>query len=92
MKLKTNFEIIILILMLIFGSMIMGGRITENAVAKCGINTTPYNKIERMLGGIDHIKCIDKYHKWYCYYVFAHGDVYVITVAHNKIDIVQQLN
>ena len=29
---------------------------------------------------------------WYCYYIYADGDVYVVTTKNNHVDICVQLN
>lgn len=43
---------------------------------------------------IDEIYEIDSYEEgnWYCYYLFADGDVYVVTLKNNHVDICVQLN
>ena len=43
---------------------------------------------------IDEIYEIDSYAEgnWYCYYLFADGDVYVVTLKNNHVDICVQLN
>ena len=43
---------------------------------------------------IDEIYEIDSYTEgnWYCYYLFADGDVYVVTLKNNHVDICVQLN
>ena len=43
---------------------------------------------------IDEIYEIDSYEKgcWYCYYIYADGDVYVVTTKNNHVDICVQLN
>ena len=43
---------------------------------------------------IDEIDEIDSYEEgcWYCYYIYADGDVYVVTTKNNHVDICVQLN
>ena len=43
---------------------------------------------------IDEIYEIDSYAKgnWYCYYIYADGDVYVVTTKNGHVDICVQLN
>lgn len=43
---------------------------------------------------IDEINEIDSYAKgnWYCYYIYADGDVYVVTTKNGHVDICVQLN
>lgn len=43
---------------------------------------------------IDEIYEIDSYEEgcWYCYYIYADGDVYVVTTKNNHVDICVQLN
>lgn len=43
---------------------------------------------------IDEIYEIDSYAEgnWYCYYLFCDGDVYVVTLKNNHVDICVQLN
>lgn len=43
---------------------------------------------------IDEIYKIDSYAKgnWYCYYIYADGDVYVVTTKNGHVDICVQLN
>ena len=43
---------------------------------------------------IDEIYEIDSYVKgnWYCYYIYADGDVYVVTTKNGHVDICVQLN
>ena len=43
---------------------------------------------------IDEIYEIDSYAEgnWYCYYLFADGDVYVVTLKNGHVDICVQLN
>lgn len=43
---------------------------------------------------IDEIYEIDSYIKgnWYCYYIYADGDVYVVTTKNGHVDICVQLN
>ena len=43
---------------------------------------------------IDEIYEIDSYEEgnWYCYYLFADGDVYVVTLKNNHVDVCVQLN
>ena len=43
---------------------------------------------------IDEIYEIDSYAKgnWYCYYIYADGDVYVVTIKNGHVDICVQLN
>ena len=43
---------------------------------------------------IDEIYEIDSYvdGNWYCYYLYADGDVYVVTLKNNHVDICVQLN
>lgn len=43
---------------------------------------------------IDEIDEIDSYEEgcWYCYYIYADGDVYVVTTKNNHVDIYVQLN
>lgn len=62
--------------------------------AKCKINPKHKKVISKELGGLDYIKKVDgdKKHKWYVYYVYAHGDIYIITIVKGKTDIFQQLN
>lgn len=49
---------------------------------------------ETLLQEVNMCKCIDAYEEgnWFAYYVYADGDVYVITFKNNKIDICCQLN
>ena len=46
------------------------------------------------LAVIDEITLIDSYDEgnWYCYYLFSDGDVYVVTLKNNSVDICVQLN
>lgn len=43
---------------------------------------------------IDEVNLIDSYEdgNWYAYYVYADGDVYVITLKNNAVDVCCQLN
>ena len=43
---------------------------------------------------IDEIYEIDSYAKgnWYCYYIYADGDIYVVTTKNGHVDICVQLN
>ena len=43
---------------------------------------------------IDEIYEIDSYEEgcWYCYYIYADGDVYVVTTKNGHVDICVQLN
>ena len=43
---------------------------------------------------IDEIDEIDSYEEgcWYCYYIYADGDVYVVTLKNGHVDICVQLN
>ena len=43
---------------------------------------------------IDEIYEIDSYVEgnWYCYYIYADGDVYVVTTKNGHVDICVQLN
>ena len=43
---------------------------------------------------IDEIYEIDSYVEgnWYCYYIYADGDVYVVTIKNGHVDICVQLN
>ena len=43
---------------------------------------------------IDEIREIDSYEEgcWYCYYIYADGDVYVVTTKNNHVDVCVQLN
>ena len=43
---------------------------------------------------IDEIYEIDSYAEgnWYCYYLYADGDVYVVTLKNNHVDMCVQLN
>lgn len=43
---------------------------------------------------IDEIYEIDSYvdGNWYCYYLYADGDVYVVTLKNNHVDVCVQLN
>lgn len=41
---------------------------------------------------IDKAKRFDHYKKWSAYEVFADGDIYVVTMQGEKVDIVTQLN
>lgn len=43
---------------------------------------------------IDRIKLVDKYvkGKWYCYYVYADGDCYIVTIKRGKVQKFVQLN
>lgn len=49
---------------------------------------------ETLLQEVNMCKMIDSYEdgNWFAYYVYADGDVYVITFKCNKIDIICQLN
>lgn len=49
---------------------------------------------ERPFSVIDEIDEIDSYEEgcWYCYYIYADGDVYVVTTKNNHVDICVQLN
>lgn len=62
-------------------------------VSSYALNTKHYKIMRKELrGSLDMVQCIDRYKKWYCYYVYANGDIYVITINKNKLDICQQLN
>lgn len=41
---------------------------------------------------VDYIRLIEKYNRWAAYYVEADGDIYVITVVREKVDVCQILN
>lgn len=43
---------------------------------------------------IDEIYEIDSYEEgnWYCYYIYADGDIYVVTLKNDHVDICVQLN
>lgn len=41
---------------------------------------------------IDEVSIIDNYKSWYVYYVYADGDIYVITMQKDRVDVVTQLN
>lgn len=41
---------------------------------------------------IDYVKPIEKYNRWAAYYVEADGDMYVITVVREQVDVCQILN
>lgn len=49
---------------------------------------------ETLLQEVNMCKMIDSYEEgnWFVYYVYADGDVYVITFKNNSIDIICQLN
>ena len=41
---------------------------------------------------IDVVEIVDSWKAWYCYYVQADGDLYVVTVKSKNVDVVTQLN
>lgn len=43
---------------------------------------------------IDEIYEIDSYEEgnWYCYYIYADGDIYVVTLKNDHVDVCVQLN
>lgn len=66
-----------------------------DSFAKESINRKHKRLIQKELcQEIDSVECIDKYKKgkWFVYYVYAEGDVYVITVKNNAVDVCCHLN
>ena len=41
---------------------------------------------------IDCVQVFESYNDWYAYYVYADGDIYVITVKNGHVDVCTQLN
>lgn len=59
------------------------------------LNSKHYKLIKHKIGGsVDMVQCIDRYKptKWFCYYVYANGDIYILTIKKNKITVFYQLN
>lgn len=49
---------------------------------------------ETLIQEVNVCKCIDAYEEgnWFCYYVYADGDIYVITLKNDRVDVCCQLN
>lgn len=49
---------------------------------------------ENLIQEVNVCKCIDAYEEgnWFCYYVYADGDIYVITLKNDRVDVCCQLN
>lgn len=106
MKFRTAILIFDLALVMLIGGIFIGKAIpkTEPKIVKaesvCESVTPIYEDVLeshfKNLGyySIDYTAIVDKFPEgdWYCYYICAGGDCYIVTLKNGKVDICQQLN
>lgn len=101
MKLGTKIIIFDLALIMLITGIFIGKAIPEPV--KEVKNTKPNIVYENTLkehfakigyDSVDNVDIVDQYPKghWYCYYIYACGDCYIVTMKNGEIDWCIQLN
>lgn len=68
-------------------------KVTEAETVEPETDTTPAGIIESQTGlHVDTVKQFDSYGNWAAYEVFADGDIYVVTIKADNVDVCAILN